>query len=469
MDHDYTPYVSAKIVDKKNEEDELAKTLSILDGGEELPPKTPAPQTVQEPVSASKVPSSLHSVKVKIEPQDSPKASDLLSGKCDTSKQGSSASNEETPKIRQRAKSLSVAKSHKSITKHLKIKQEKLSDDENYGSEDDFDIDFNDDDNDSDFELEEDYKPKLKRGGRRVKSESKPPKSPKLLIPKKELKLEIKDKSEIKLEKVESTKDKALEQKAPETPTDKKTIIKKEKKTPKPIPDDFALFSTPDIIRRVGGKEPQTPTEPSPTKPARIVPERSRNSSESSHSPTKQERLSVDAKICGEAKGTKNVDKSKDRRPSLDKSKRTSIDEKTKIEPKAVEVKKVETRTKSTEQMDLDSIANSMLMNDQTDASAPIGDFNQTDDNLNLDGTGLIDQTLLDNLNNDLIPEDILYQVAKSLVDNTELQNVIDKGINEGNLVLDPTMQEQMTIDPNIVQNNTAPLQVNNSGLIKHV
>lgn len=74
--------------------------------------------------------------------------------------------------------------------------------------------------------------------------------------------------------------------------------------------------------------------------------------------------------------------------------------------------------------------------------------------NLNLDGSGLdLDQSILDNINNDMISEDILYQVAKQLVSNTELQNAIDKGINEG--VLDTSgIQEAMNISSQMSQSS---------------
>ncbi|ENN78709.1 hypothetical protein YQE_04881, partial [Dendroctonus ponderosae] len=76
--------------------------------------------------------------------------------------------------------------------------------------------------------------------------------------------------------------------------------------------------------------------------------------------------------------------------------------------------------------------------------------------NLNLDASGLdLDQSILDNINNDMISEDILYQVAKQLVSNTELQNAIDKGINEG--VLDTSgIQEAMDISSQMSQSSNS-------------
>ncbi|ERL86208.1 hypothetical protein D910_03619, partial [Dendroctonus ponderosae] len=76
--------------------------------------------------------------------------------------------------------------------------------------------------------------------------------------------------------------------------------------------------------------------------------------------------------------------------------------------------------------------------------------------NLNLDASGLdLDQSILDNINNDMISEDILYQVAKQLVSNTELQNAIDKGINEG--VLDTSgIQDAMDISSQMSQSSNS-------------
>ena len=68
------------------------------------------------------------------------------------------------------------------------------------------------------------------------------------------------------------------------TPVTDKKGQKKEKRTPKPIPNDFMLFSTPDIIKRVGSKDPQTPVTPnsvSTNSPAKITTEnRSKSSSD---------------------------------------------------------------------------------------------------------------------------------------------------------------------------------------------
>lgn len=79
---------------------------------------------------------------------------------------------------------------------------------------------------------------------------------------------------------------------------------------------------------------------------------------------------------------------------------------------------------------------------------------------LNLDASGLdLDQSILDNINNDMISEDILYQVAQQLVSNTELQNAIDKGINEG--VLDTSgIQDAMDMSSQMSQSSNSSFSV---------
>lgn len=73
---------------------------------------------------------------------------------------------------------------------------------------------------------------------------------------------------------------------------------------------------------------------------------------------------------------------------------------------------------------------------------------------MNLEAGGLdIDQSILDNISSDLISEDILYQVAQSLADNTELQNVIDKSLVDGNLVLDPALAAPPHPPPSLMTN----------------
>lgn len=69
---------------------------------------------------------------------------------------------------------------------------------------------------------------------------------------------------------------------------------------------------------------------------------------------------------------------------------------------------------------------------------------------INLETAALdLDQSILDNINSDLISEDILYQVAQSLVDNAELQNAIDKSLVDGNLVLDTSIQQNISNEHN--------------------
>lgn len=80
--------------------------------------------------------------------------------------------------------------------------------------------------------------------------------------------------------------------------------------------------------------------------------------------------------------------------------------------------------------------------------------------NMSLDSSGLdLDQSLLDNISNDdVISEDILYQVAKQLVSNTELQNAIDKGINDG--VLDTSSIQDVMDISNASQSSNSSFSV---------
>ncbi|XP_074031171.1 uncharacterized protein isoform X2 [Leptinotarsa decemlineata] len=350
---------------------------------------------------------------------------------------------------------------------------------------DEMDLEMEDDKDDSDYDFEEELKVKQtpRRVSRRSKAESKgTPRSPKR---KKSISSDAKEvkeaKKEIKEVKEENPQEKPIEDKPPSEkpveepkPIDKKPP-KKEKKVIKPILDDFALFSTPDIIRRVGGKEPLTPMTPeasSPGKPAKILPqEPHRKSVEAQQTPVKN-RTSVDGRNEKEKHShnspEKNESRNKERRSSMGdmKPKRPSTDESAKFKEKKPERRVSETsRRKSVNMEDIPSAEDirSIIMNEDTksftmDTMLQHSAQNLDQNNINLDGTGLdLDPTLLDNLNNDEISEDILYQVAQSLVSNPELQNAIDKGINEG--VLDP-----MTVDQNIVPNHSHHVQASNEG-----
>lgn len=245
---------------------------------------------------------------------------------------------------------------------------------------------------------------------------------------------------------------------------------KKEKKVPKPILDDFALFSTPDIIRRVGaGKDnaPVTPTSDTPTnpnkpptpttpsasspKPAKISPEsRSRTTSIDSKTPNKlqsQKRHSSDSKL---SRDTSAIATTPLRRSSVNK-----VDEGT-----AANVCVQEFDPSGSEELTgdvgaaLDEVPSAediraIIQSDSTktfttyDGGATEGARNAEPipsatsisttqaaaiDPVTVSSLDHIDQTLLlDNISPDLITDDILYQVAQSLVDNTVLQNAIDK------------------------------------------
>nr|CAH7749396.1 unnamed protein product [Callosobruchus chinensis] len=433
----------------------------------------------------------------------------------------------------------------KKVKPKLKPKaDEESEDDDSDYSDEDLDMEMEDDENDSDFEIDEVKTPK--RTSRRTKSESKAtPKTPKLKATNKDkgIKRVQKEKAEVKSpkekpfdkssEKVKSPdkekpeekektaekempsesddkhtgKDKVSQpEQLPETKlSDKKTPHKKKKDIPKPIIDDFNLFATPDIIKRVGGKEPTTPVTPTPvvstTKtPAKITQEsRGKSADQPAGAPVKNNRISLDSKIDNhkekdkEKEKEKEKDKEKDkarnkekeklaekdnhiekekkdkerRISSSERSKRVSIEEKSKhkdLKPEnRSERHSIDRKTSSriaaenilnTDEMPSAEDIRSIIMGDDTKSystsSVPMETetMSQNMGEMNLDSSGLdLDPTILDNLNNDEISEDILYQVAQSLVSNPELQNAIDKGINEG------------VLDPNAVHNSSSGSQ----------
>lgn len=590
LDHDYTPLTfPPPRANSPQEEDELAKKLSMLDGPEtkallkpisiseppslimttplrtkttprvkliqsitltpplknlrkvtapsSVPVMSPATKSVAPTVikNEEKIPEKLHEAekeKLMISELEKKESVEALI---------TPVAKNETPQItstpKGRAKVIKTvpkkfrserARSQKPKTRVVKEIVEDESDDEGEDEtfqDEDFDFEMDDDERDSDFDYEEEVKVKQipKRRGRRTKSETK-------IIPKTvRTRTKSKDKTEdnvqseskkdtssseikveTKLEKPEKIVDKLndksteksselkpepakAEQKINEAdnkPAEKKPP-KKEKKVPKPILDDFALFSTPDIIRRVGGKEPTTPGTPltPEPKPAKITQESRAKSTDTPHSPTKHiSRHSLDGNKSDKEKDKDkekekdkekdkekhighHFDKSRERRTSSssEKSKRISIDEKLKSKDNNSD-KSTEHKRNEKQSSRISEMAENILNTDEMPSAEDIRSIILSEDtksfttstlsmdpvlnssdpsNINLDGTGLdLDPTLLDNLNNDEISEDILYQVAQSLVSNPELQNAIDKGINEG--VLDP-----MAVDHNVTSGQT--------------
>ncbi|XP_030765439.1 death-inducer obliterator 1 isoform X2 [Sitophilus oryzae] len=589
LDHDYTPLTSPKPSPQSEEDDELAKTLSILHGNESPGEKDTTPIVITVPPKINKNINIISSITI-------PPTTDLSSspGTSGTVIKNDESVNEmSTPKMKGKAKMLNTQsskplknKNSQDVNKKVKVVSKKdfneleeeeekteLDDNEEESEEEiGFDPEIEDDDDDSDFDIQEELGVKKgKRGvkhgkiekkrSKRLSQSSTTSKLPKSTKKKKELKDEglkeadsVASKSENKNEKVK-TKEKSTEKpteqetkevdstdlKSPEVKTeDAKTAEKKHKKKkepPKPIPGDFALFSTPDIIRKVGGKEPTTPGTgeqvSTPQKPVKINPEhgktpgktesaispkpakitqesRSKSTSESSNSQTsKHNRHSLDSKEKHNHHKTSNDHKNKERRDSLDKAKHSkSSDEKTSKSEHSHERRNSEVNSEkreavssvdrrlsesSSDSKSLDSTKSvsktnqtaikseqstpkntyaqqlrenepvpsaedirAIIMNEDTKTyttntipipDTPVSVTHPLDaNNLTLDGTGLdLDQTILDNINNDMISEDILYQVAQQLVSNTELQNAIDKGINEG--VLDTSgLQDSMDI-----------------------
>ncbi|KAI4464945.1 transcription factor s-ii zinc finger domain-containing protein [Holotrichia oblita] len=290
----------------------------------------------------------------------------------------------------------------------------------------------------------------------------------------------------IKTEKIPDPKQ--IEMKQPE----KKTPQKKEKKPAKP-PDDFALFSAPDIIRRVGGKEPTTPTTPvTPESPKVFKPAKIHQEMRSKSADFKSKRTSTETRLRSstEEHPSKRLSLEKPRMKPERQQLFVKKNESSKVEgtvsvqgydesvgsnssesilesqleplPSAEDIRAI-IQNENTK-----SFTTSLVIPDSHDAVQVNDHNNQT----NLDSTGLeLDQSILDNINTDLISEDILYQVAQSLVDNPELQNVIDKSIVDGNLMLDSSLQsinQENTLQPtqmNNAQNSTKLLDTQTSSI----
>lgn len=432
LDHDYTPLTSPKQSPVREPEpvDELAETLSLLDGGEVESVTVSPPKTVVKSVSKAPV------IKK------------------------SAVTQQEQP-VNQKTAKAEVKPQQKS--RQSKIKAKEIEEDDYEDEEDeDFDEEIEDnDDNDSDFELEE-PKQRPSRRSQRTRSKS-----------------SVETKKQMNKVKAAATKpktpakqvveDKPLEKPPPppppppqpvEAPIEKKQV-KKEKKPPKPIPDDFALFSTPDIIRRVGGKEQITPLSPeAPTKPpAKITPEnRSKSNSESRSSISKPAatRLSVDSKSAPE-KAVKAPITYSVRRVSSDKAKLTTKPaNESKDVPDETQPQNETTNPPNPPVIDLVPPNNPEdVPTDVLNENTLPDDVSMDQNNINLETAGLeLDQSILDNINSDMISDDILYQVAKQLVDNsTDLQNVLDKSLAEGNLELEAALMSGTQQEDNNMQN----------------
>ncbi|KAK9744164.1 Transcription factor S-II (TFIIS), central domain [Popillia japonica] len=468
MDHDYTPLTSPKRqspMQDDQEIDELAQTLGILEGSipEEPPKLTKMVKTAPPKMTKRHVQSQMKSkakmissITVLPPKQQPPKAAS-------------------TPKV-------------------SKPKIEEIDSDD-YNDEDFEDIDYEDDDNDSDFELDESPKSKnIKKTPNRKQK-----KNPDHLLKTKVKMSTVKqqqpkvEQDNIKTEKIPEPKQTEMKQPEKKTPQkkekkpakqtemkqpEKKTPQKKEKKPAKP-PDDFALFSAPDIIRRVGGKEPTTPTTPvTPESPKVFKPAKIHQEMRSKSADFKTKRTSTETRL------RSSIEEHQSKRLSLDKTRikpeRQQLFVKKNDSSKMEGTVSVQGYDESVGSNSSESILESQLeplpsaediraiiQNENTKSfttSLVIPDSHDTtqvndhNNQTNLDSSGLeLDQSILDNINTDLISEDILYQVAQSLVDNPELQNVIDKSIVDGNLMLDASLQS-------INQENTLqPTQMNNA------
>ncbi|XP_017775816.1 PREDICTED: death-inducer obliterator 1-like [Nicrophorus vespilloides] len=423
-DHDYTPLTSP-IHQKSDDpaEDELAQTLSMLEGGNLMR---------QEPLT--KITKIVKGKKQTIFVNSKQKARMISTGLL-KEKPSERLFKKPKPKV------IEIVQKKEEIVEP----KEEPEDSSTYSDEDD--IAQENDDNDSDFELEDDYKPLKPKPRTRTRSE----------LNKKRFKQIKVNKDKIEPE-IHKTNDESTEKLVPEPkPTDKKITPKKEKKVPKPLPDDFALFSTPDIIRRV--KEPESPEKLTPPKPAKVQPPKILNSElrMNRNSTENQRRPSIDSKPRPDIVSVPNIvtNKMEDQvtvQEVLNTSNESIPEDQLQPIPSAEDIRAI-IQNENTK-----SFTTSLVIPD----IAPNSADDQNVNNMNLDSGGLeLDQSLLDNISSDMISEDILYQVAQSLVGNTELQNVIDKSISEGNLVLDSSMQNDTLTLPEEVQHPQLPDNLN--------
>lgn len=331
MDHDYTPLTSPRRPDPPDEEvseiDELAQTLSILEGSNssQASPQVPS-------ISPVKV---VKTTGIKTQKK-------LLTLNTQLANKNRIKQLQSTPVFKQPNKTAVVKTKPPKPKPPVEEEQE-----EDHFSDEDFIMESEeseDDANDSDFDIDDALKSKFIKKTNRSrakvthdqsldspKSVKTPVKTIKTIPPK----TSVPPKVEPEPSKVEKPLEPITENKAAE----KKPIPKKEKKTPKPIPDDFALFSTPDIIRRVGGKQdsvvtpttPNTPESPKSTKPAKIFSTPIKTGGERNSVDSKEKRFSTD-KVSVTEKD--NAVKQSMHRLSLSsetksKEKRLNVDEKT--------------------------------------------------------------------------------------------------------------------------------------------
>lgn len=430
MDHCYTPLTSPSQRypiplddpdDPVSEIDDLAHTLSLLDGSDK--------STIQQQIGVK-----VHAVKMptKVVQKDKHIQSDKIN-------------------VLNKVNKLGVNKVYKGVKTVLSKTQKviKKVQEESEESEDNF--------NDSDYEINGSQKIKLnKRTTKRRPTHEDKPKTLKVRKGVKNVTYKpIQPKPEVIMSKPEPTP----ESKHTEI---KKHPSKKEKKSPKPIDDGIALFSTPDIIRRVSDKpkdKPESPESPKTIKPAKIE-DRSRSDSARTSTESKQkhpQRLSLDSKLVTE----KRHEKIEERRNSENKKELNSIEsllytqndnivppiEQNSVYMPENQIKNIEPVVPTMEEI------NAII---HTNEPTPNANLNN-EPNMGLETPLDIDHAILENINTDeLISEDILYQVAK-LVENPDLQNAIDKTLVDGSLALDPALQQIQT--PSSLQEPVQPQQ----------
>ncbi|KAL1497120.1 hypothetical protein ABEB36_008130 [Hypothenemus hampei] len=517
LDHDYTPLTSPGQSPVAEDDDELAKTLSILHGNSDneesivtaVSPKVSGKnnKTINIISSITIPPGKSSSVALTTPVNQSlVKTQENISSAI--KHKGRTKILQFTPKVGQKPVRKSTEVLQEPKEKNLNDQESVMEEEEDEDDDDDNDelnFEIDDDENDTDFDIKKELgAKKLKtikpRKRKKLLNESNiQEKTIKILKPVRSTRRSVQNEPNIDESQEKVTSETTTSEKSPaDKPQNKndeverqndnkdaegkmddsniksaeKKIPKKKKEPPKPIPGDFALFSTPDIIRKVGGKEqPTTPETPTSSKPGKITQESRSKSMETSKS-----RLSFDEKDKPRQR-TSTDSKGKSRRDSLEKVKQSKKGLERRMSDTCKSSVKGDKTDSSCAKSSLDLLTpqdvRSIIMPEETTNTIAVQDTpsmsNSDGNGLNLDASGLdLDQSILDNINNDMISEDILYQVAKQLVSNTELQNAIDKGINEG--VLDTSsIQEAMDNMSHISQssNNSSFSESQQSDVIK--
>lgn len=454
MDHCYTPLTSpsqkhpvpVEIDDLPHEDleiDDLAHTLSILDGSDK--------PLIQ--ISTSKQQPQTKFIKTQIVHKETPNTKTIQS---EMLKQT----------LINKVNKIGVSKVYKNVKtvltktpnnkKVIKNEEAELTPDEDVDDEpyEDSDFELNDNLNKKGNKRTYKRRPKIETGEEHTKEKAKPirksTKTPVKVPPKPLEKIEA-EKVHQEPKVVESTP--AADHGRLLTSPDHKKGNKKDKKAhPKPpIDDGIALFSTPDIIRRVGKDKHhhenlQHESQKVP-KPARIE---DRSRSESSRTsldskPKATQRLSLDSKLPEKSrliKDRRNSDKKVETISAIENALMMSenLVNSTQTPQNLYMSNQIEPVVPTVDELNA-------IINPPNSQIQPVVQ-NVNDNQMTMESNPVldaIDHAILANINpDDLMSEDILDQVAK-LVENPDLQNAIDTTLVEGSLNLDPALTQQIT------------------------